>query len=160
MKDLKQFIKTTIREFLNENSSIYDYNISYDEFDDINKSVWRKLVHSGQEKEAIKYMLSYLNSNKSELEDYQIGAILWHIGQLYAFINDYDNAVKYMSKNNVRDSIEPNYQMGTIAFLKNDIDSLKRYYKILLKNDPTGGSGRDILKRLIDGFNKPYNQVY
>lgn len=160
MKYLKQFIKTTIREFLNENSSIYDYNISYDEFDDINKSVWRKLAHSGQEKEAIKYMLSYLNTNKSKLEDYQIGGILWHIGQLYAFINDYDNAVKYMSKNNVRDTIELNYQMGTIAFLKNDVDSLKRHYGILLKNDPTGGSGRDILKSFIDGFNKPYNQVY
>ena len=160
MKDLKQFIKTTIREFLNENISNYNYDISYSEFDDINKSVWRKLSHSRQEKEAIKYMLSYLNINKSKLEDYQVGGILWHIGQLYAFINDYDNAIKYMSKNNVRDSIEPNYQMGTIAFLKKDINELIKYYNILLKNDPTGGSGRDILKGFIDGFNKPYNQVY
>jgi tetratricopeptide (TPR) repeat protein len=160
MKDLEQFIKRTIREFSNENPSIYDYNISYDEFDDIDKSVWRKLAHSNQEKKAINYMINYLNINKSNLEDYQIGTILWHIGQLYAFINDYDNAIKYMSKNNVRDSIEPNYQMGTIAFLRGDIDSLKGYYYSLLKNDPTGGSGRDILKSFIDGFNKPYNQVY
>jgi hypothetical protein len=50
--------------------------------------------------------------------------------------------------------------MGTIAFLRGDIDSLKGYYYSLLKNDPTGGSGRDILKSFIDGFNKPYNQVY
>ena len=160
MKDLKQFIKTTIREFLNENSSNYDYNISYEEFDGINNSVWRKLAHNGQEKKAIEYMINYLNANKSNLEKYQIGGILWHIGQLYAFINDYDNAIKYMSNNNVQDSIETNYQMGTIAFLKKDYNKLKKYYNILLKNDPTGGSGRDILKRFIDGFNKPYNQVY
>jgi tetratricopeptide (TPR) repeat protein len=160
MKDLKQFIKTTIREFLNENSSNYDYNISYEEFDGIDNSVWRKLAHSGQEKKAIEYMINYLNVNKSNLEKYQIGGILWHIGQLYAFINDYDNAIKYMSNNSVRDSIETNYQMGTIAFLKNDYNELKKYYNVLLKSDPTGGSGRDILKRFIDGFNKTYNQVY
>ena len=159
MENLKEFIKINVHKFLNESLSD-QYNISYKEFDDLDKSVWRKLANSGQEKKAIEYMLNYLKINKPRLKNFQIGAILWHIGQLYAFINDYYNAIRYMSKSNVKYSIEPNYQKGTIAFLKKDINLLKKYYNILLKNDPTRGSGRDILKRFIDNFNKPYSQVY
>lgn len=160
MKSLRQFIKITIREFLNEASPNYDYNIDYDIFDDVDNSVWRKLANKGSERDAINYMNTYLKTNKNKLKKNQIGAILWHIGQLYAFINDYNNAIRYMSQQYVQYSIEPNYQLGTIAFLKKDLIALKKYYTILQKKDPTGGSGKNILKRLIAGFGKPYSQVY
>ncbi len=160
MKDIKQIIKKTIREFSNENDLKYDFNISYEEFDDINNSVWRNLAHSHRYNDAIIYMKTYLNNNKYNLEDYQIGAILWHIGQLYAFNDDYKNAIKFMSMKNVYDSIEPNYLKGTISYLNGDLEQLQKYYNILVKNDPTGGSGRDILKNFIDNFDRPYKEIY
>jgi len=156
MKDLRQIIRTVVREYLNEDISKYDYNISYNEFEDFDKSVWRKLARNEQEREAIEYMLCYLNKNEQKLEKWQIGAIFWHIGQLYAFINDYDNAVKYMSKDEVNYSIDKDYQMGTIAFLKNDIDSLKRYYL----NGKHSYLNKPILKRFIDYFDEPYKKTY
>lgn len=134
--------------------------IPYEEFDDLDTGVWRKLAEQQREEEAIDYMKKYLSSNKSDLEDYQIGAILWHIGQLYAFVEDYKNAVKYMSMGKVSSSIEPNYQMGTISFLKRDLESLKKFHKKLVKHDPAGGSGRDMLSNFIDNFDKNYKQVY
>ena len=105
-------------------------------------------------------MLDYLHNNESELEGWQIGGILWHIGQIYAIDNDYDNAIKFMGMKPVENSIEPNYQMGTIAFLKKDFDLLKQYYENLVEYDPTGGSGRNILKRFLDNFDLSYKKTY
>jgi tetratricopeptide (TPR) repeat protein len=147
-------------EFGKNTDVLFNYNISYEEFDELKNSIWRKLANKKQEKKAITYMLKYLNYNRLKLEDRQIGLILWHVGQLYAMIDDYKNAIKYMSMNEIKSSIEPNYQNGTIAFLKKDFDQLKMYYNKLLDYDPTGGSGKDILKKFIDHFNKPYYEVY
>ena len=61
---------------------------------------------------------------------------------------------------NVSDSIEPNYQKGTISYLNGDFKQLQKYYNILVKNDPTRGSGRDILKNFTDNFDKPYKETY
>ena len=65
-----------------------------------------------------------------------------------------------MSKTEVSDSIEPNYQKGTISFLKNDLKKLQIFHNKLIKNDPSGGSGRDILKKFINNFGQPYKEVY
>ena len=140
---------------------IENYNnlISYEKFDDIKSSEWRKLAQNGRYNDAITYMLNYLN-NKEDLENHQIGGILWHIGQLYAFAGDYKNSILYMSKPEVSNSIEPNYQQGTISFLKGDLKNLKVFYEKLVKNDPTGGSGRDILMNLIKYFGKTYKEIY
>ena len=158
-EDIRQMINKVKNFKLNE--SVNDVNsLSYEDFDDINSSEWRKLAHKGNYKDAINYMLNYLTTNKENLENYQIGGILWHIGQLYAFDGDYKNAINYMSKQEVSDSIEPNYQKGTISFLSNDLDNLKKFYNELVNNDPSGGSGRDILKSFITNFGEMYKNVY
>lgn len=158
-RSLKGFFLKAIKEEL-ENNSSYNLNVTYKEFDDINNSVWRKLAHSGNYSDAINYMKNYLNNNKAKLENYQIGAISWHVGQLYAFNDDYRNAIKFMSMKNVSDTIEPNYQKGTISYLRRDLNGLQKYYNVLVKNDSTGESDKDILKNFIDNFDKPYKETY
>jgi hypothetical protein len=161
--ELKKLIETTINEYLNEylNEEIDVSNsLPYEEFDNIENSKWRKMEHNGNYNGAIKYMMNYYINNKENLLNYQIGAIFWHIGQIYATDNNYKNAIEWMSKPEVSDSIEPNYQKGTISFLKNDLKKLQFFYNKLIKNDPTDGSGRDILKKLINNFGLPYKEVY
>ena len=94
------------------------YLISYEEFDDLKNSVWRNMADKGDYDGAIRYMKNYLKVNLNNLENYQIGAIYWHIGQLYALNDNYDMAIKFMSQTEVSSSIDDNYKLGTICFLK------------------------------------------
>lgn len=147
-------MKNKIVHFINEIIN-NKYNISYEEFDDIKNSVWRKLAHSGKMKEAISYMKNYLKYNKNKLDEYQRGGIYWHIGQLYAFLDDYDNAIKYMSK----EITDYEYQMGTIYFLKGNKDLLVKNYKELIRKQGKTLNAK-VLKRFIDNFDKRYKDVY
>ena len=67
--ELKKLIENTIDEYLNEEIDV-SKSLSYEEFDSIENSKWRKMAHIGDYNGAIKYMMNYLNNNKQNLLNY------------------------------------------------------------------------------------------
>lgn len=158
---MKFFIRFQIKEVTFTKNKVMGENIyliSYEEFDDLKNSVWRNMADKGDYDGAIRYMKNYLKVNLNNLENYQIGAIYWHIGQLYALNDNYDMAIKFMSQTEVSSSIDDNYKLGTICFLKKKLSCLKRCYNNLKINDPS--VSKDILKNFILNFDKSYKEVY
>jgi len=79
---------------------------------------WRQLADSGRYNEAIEVLLDSIqkDNHKADRRNY------WHVGQLYAFNNEYAEAIEYMKKSTgffdkIFDREWRLYYNGTIAFL-------------------------------------------
>lgn len=80
--------------------------------------------------------------------------LVWHLGQVLAFADNYPEAVKYMSMSKMSDDTEWNdYVDATIAFLKQD----KRTFDLL---SAKSNYNSDTIMRLKQGWGKPYKDVY
>lgn len=93
-------------------------------------------------------------------------AIFWHIGQLYAYNNEYNYAIEYMKKSTsfldqLFDREWRLYYKGTIAFLKKDMKNLKNYNdKLWNKHSEYYYFNACKLKALYDNFDKSYKLAY
>jgi len=123
---------------------------------------WEELANKGKYKDAIDELVNYININpkKNKHRDY------WHLGQLYAFDDNYHKALKYFRKStNIFDKLADRewklYYKGTIAFLKRDKDKLKRTIDKLLKmHSLYYKENANRLKALYDNFEKTYLEAY
>jgi len=95
---------------------------------------WELLSQEGKYEEAIIELQKQivLGDKKSKHKDY------WHLGQLYAFENDYATAVVYIKKSTntidlLVDKYWKYYYKGTIAFLQRKKNKLHKYYKKMQK---------------------------
>jgi hypothetical protein len=80
--------------------------------------------------------------------------LYWHLGQLYAMIDNYDKAIHWMKLSlSYTDPQWQNYVNATIAFLNNNKDLFLKYYKPPNSNKPT-------LDRLYKNWAKPYKVAY
>jgi hypothetical protein len=123
--------------------------------------LWRLLSEEGKYKDAIKVILDSLNANKTRNKS----ADYWHIGQLYAFDNDYKTAIVYIKKssgffNRLFDREWRFYYKGTIAFLKRDKKKLKTYNtKLWEKHSEYYHKNACTLNNLYENFEKPYKEA-
>lgn len=157
---INKILKSTPKVIKPIKKGFNNLDIPFKEFDDINNSYWRKLGNKGDYDGATNHMVNYLKHNLTKLKDWEIGGVMWHIGQMKAFQGSYDEAIKFMSNKKVLDSIEPNYQLGTISYLKKDRKNLLKYYENIVKLFGKDDANSKILKNLIDNFDKPYKDIY
>lgn len=123
---------------------------------------WEILSQEGHYDVAIFELKKQINlgGKKTKHRDY------WHLGQLYAFKNDYDTAIIYIRKStNIVDLLFDKYwryyYKGTMAFLKRDKDKLYKYYMKMEKENSAYYEGNtNILKSLYLNFEKQYLDAY
>jgi tetratricopeptide (TPR) repeat protein len=126
------------------------------------KDLWRELADSGKYQDAIDVLLDSLQTSKQKNKH----EIYWHVGQLYAFNNEYDSAIENMKKstnffNKIFDREWRLYFNGTIAFLKKDKKKLKSYSeKLWKKHSGYYYFNAFKLKALYENFNMPYKLAY
>lgn len=142
-------------------------SLSYDDFDQDHVNGWRVIDGEGCHEEAIHLIELYLDSHKDNLLEWQISILIWHAGQIYAFIDDYKQAKIRFEKNLIPNEL-PNdnfkwnaYVKGSIAFLEKDKRALG-YAIIELEKatNPHSENNLKILKSFERCFDKPYREAY
>jgi tetratricopeptide (TPR) repeat protein len=123
---------------------------------------WEILSQEGKYDEAIIELQNYiLFGDKESKHKYY-----WHLGQLYAFKNDYATAVIYLKKSTkifdlLFDKYWRYYYKGTIAFLQRKENKLHKYYlKMQKENSEYYKGNTSTLKSLYINFEKPYLDAY
>ena len=109
----------------------------------------------------IDLLTNYMAINKTEEE-----ILTWHLGQLYATNNEYEKAIQEMIKtlrpiDGTQDELNRSwnfYVIGTIAFLKNDGNTLSRYADSLANNPVS--MNIEVLRRLEKNIGKSYKNSY
>ena len=128
----------------------------------LEKEHWRELSEQGKFKEAITELFDTLQHQKHVHKL----AVYWHIGQLYAYDNDYEKAVHYLKKStNIFDKLADRewrlYFKGTIAFLQKDKEKLKKCHdKLWNKHTAYNEKNALVLKDLYENFDKTYWEVF
>ncbi|MDD2387214.1 MAG: hypothetical protein PHP52_10585 [Bacteroidales bacterium] len=123
---------------------------------------WELLAQDGKYEEAIVELQKQidLSNKKFKYRDY------WHLGQLYAYKNDYTTAIFYLKKStNLFDQLFDKqwrfYYKGTIAFLERDKAKLLKYHEKMQKQNSAYYEGNaNTLKSLYENFDKQYFEAY
>ena len=145
-----------------QNQKINTDNPGTTKTDDYLEEDWRELSKHGQHVEAASELifLSMSDSTRNKHADY------WHIGQVYAFDNQYKKAVFYIRESMKGKSENDDeqfwwYYKGILAFLQKNKNELKKYYDLLEKNHTNYYSNNaKVLKRLFENFEEPYSQAF
>jgi tetratricopeptide (TPR) repeat protein len=123
---------------------------------------WELLSQEGKYDEAIIELQNQikLGNKDSKHKDY------WHLGQLYAFKNDYATAIIYLKKSTnsfdlLFDKYWRYYYKGTIAFLQRKKKKLQKYHKKMqqAKSEYYKGNATT-LESLYLNYEKPYLEAY
>jgi tetratricopeptide (TPR) repeat protein len=123
---------------------------------------WELLSQEGKYDEAIIELQKQIKlaDKKSKHKDY------WHLGQLYAFKNDYATAIIYLKKSTnsfdlLFDKYWRYYYKGTIAFLQRKKNKLQKYHKKMQKAKAEYYKGNAAtLESLYLNYEKPYLEAY
>ena len=128
---------------------------------------WRCIADKGELKQAQDLIEKYIMINQAELDQYDIGNLNFHAGQLAAMDGRYEEALgKFYGA--LDDSNESSsylswneYVSGTIYFLQGDIERLEQEIeKIESKNLEMDGANLRILKNYLRCPNHTYKEVY
>ncbi len=143
-----------------EKNEMFMFNLDPYEFDQ-SQHGWRSLPTIQQKKNALqKYINFYikndqfLSSTPKGSKTLDVKVLYWHLGQIYAMLNQNDLGILYMNKSLSNDDQEWNrYVFATIAFIKKDKISFE---KMLKQNN----YNMDTLNRLHLNFDKSYQDAY
>jgi len=122
---------------------------------------WRSIQGRQEKLEAIKrYLETYapndvwLPTTPISKEELSVSLMNWHLGQLYAMINETDKAIHYMSKSIGSHDREWNdYVNATIGFLKKDRARFD-------KHATAENSNKNTIDKLRACFEKSYDEAY
>jgi len=126
------------------------------------KELWRELADSGRHNDAINILLDSIQKSKKK-DKYRNN---WHLGQLYACIDEYDIAIEYIKKSTgcfdvIMDREWRLYYKGTIAFLKKDKRKLKVCNtRLWNKHSDYYYINACRLNALYENFEKPYRVAF
>lgn len=128
---------------------------------------WRCIANKGELKQAQDLIEKYIMINQAGLDQYEIGALTFHSGQLAAAGGRYEEAIEkfYLA---VRENDElahfmswNEYVLGTIYFLQGNIGKLEQEIeKIESKNLELDVNNLRILKNFLRCPNDTYKEVY
>lgn len=153
-------------QFFQENKSVNYLEMSYQEFDQ-EKNGWRSVAKKNNYEEAGQLILQYL-AEKKQLNDFEIGNLYFHAGQMFAFNNNIEKAV-HCFKNSFLPNEAPDapvkwnvYVRGTIAFLNKDFKILSECIEEVSKGKEIAGiiPNLDYLKNFALNLNWSYKEVY
>lgn len=110
-----------------ENEKPKDYlNMSFSEFDQ-SENGWRELDGKGNKREAANLIEAYIEKNQDQLESGEMSVLYFHLGQIQAFMDETEKAIKAFEKARELYPSEDGdiYTEATIAFLKRDVEKLR-----------------------------------
>ncbi len=136
----------------------------YKEFDQTMSKGWRTWADQGCYEIAIELLDEYYKAHESNLLDWQKNIIIWHSGQMSAFLGNYKKA-----KENFKKCINPNepkdieilwndYVYATIAFLDKDLAELKKRRDIIAAGPSMEGKKANL--NIVENFLKCPNETY
>jgi len=142
-------------------------SMSYDHFDQ-SENGWRTYAKLGCYHEIGVIIDEYLEQHKMTLADWQVISVAWHAGQMYAFNNEYQIAIRRfdhsLNSHEPKDSpiLWNDYVYATIAFLDKDFPKLKLYRDKIARGPIFDGKkiNLDIIDNLIRNFWQPYSVAY
>lgn len=122
---------------------------------------WRSLSTIQQQKDVLQKYINlhvkndqFLPSAPKGVKELDVKVLYWHLGQIYAMLNQNNLGVHYMNKSLSDDDQEWNrYVFATIAFLNKDKVSFEKMLNQKNYNI-------DTLNRLHSNFNKSYQDAY
>lgn len=83
----------------------------------------------------------------------------WHMGQMHAFYNNYDEAIAEMNQSFVGGTVSwSSYVSGSIAFLKHDKEKLLE--SLITLKEQENQMNIEILEKFLNNFDKTYNEAY
>lgn len=140
--------------------------MSYEEFDQ-SKTGWRLLAEKRLFVEAAKLIRDFLVERR-DLDLYQQDNLWFHAGQMYAFANNYAEAIACMSHSMEAEQLShapiqwKPYVKATIAFLKKDVKELREQKQIIAKEITIYGEipNLALVNRMVENLNKTYESVY
>ena len=118
---------------------------------------WRILSQEDRHLEAASELLYQVQADTSR----NAHADYWHIGQMYAMIEDYEKASFYMEKSFDSDDEQYIwYYKGTQAFLRRDKKALRKYAeKLNADHIPYYAGNARTLMKLLNNFDKSYKEA-
>ena len=122
---------------------------------------WRELENKGKEKQILALLDNYRKCKKGLKPD-ENATIWFHSGQAAAELGQYDDAIKRMQKSYDK-TLEAEWHWtdfvdGSIAFLKHDLDGLKKARAHLAQIESDHPYVHE-LDKLIDCFDSKYKDV-
>lgn len=116
---------------------------------------WRKYAEFYPE--VVGLMSQYLSINNVSYS--KAANIRWHIGQIHAGNDEYQNAIESMKLSYVKEAPPwwNLYVQGTIAFLEKDKKALEQAIDLLKKEN--NQTNLDVLLKLFAGFDKTYKEA-
>jgi hypothetical protein len=147
--------KSLLNERLNN-----DLNLTYEQFDQTNKSGFRLLENSNCYAEAASLIRAYIKHNSSNKK-----SLTWHLAQMEGFAGNYEAAIKHAKtvlKENEDLSKFPmlwnDFVLGNIAFWSKDKEQLKIHIAKIEKksNFKPNEINLNYLKKLLINFESSY----
>jgi len=161
----KLLLKETKTKQSNEEKFISNYmrnlkknlDLSYKEFDQTPNKGWRAYFVIGDNISALKLIEAYIKEHEKTLKAFELRNLYLHLGQLYAFTDNYKDAIKTLplalDKDDTINMEWNNYIKGLIAFLSHDLEKLKSHKDGVIKSLEYISK----LNMLIKNYNKPYS---
>ncbi len=140
--------------------------MDFESFDQRPGRGWRLFAERGEHLAAAKLIERYLEANK-ELEPYQLVALTFHAGQMYAFAGETEPALRCFEQALLEQ--EPAgpvrwnaYVKATMAFLRRDRDKLRECRNQIAEGPKLQGKtpNLSVVDALIDNFDQPYCEAY
>ncbi|MCK9498806.1 MAG: hypothetical protein M0Q45_04795 [Bacteroidales bacterium] len=123
---------------------------------------WRIFAEEEKYSQALEILFDSIESSNCKNKN----SIYWHIGQVYAYDNDYQTAIKYLKKSSDIFSLTFDrdwrlYYKGTIAFLKRDKNKLEKIgTKLCAKHSAYYYRNVCVVKSLNENFDDTYKNAY
>jgi hypothetical protein len=129
-------------------------NLSLDDFDQSSEGFRQ---YSGNYELTCLLIPEYISVNK--LSAGQSRNLHWHLGQVHAFNNNYEDAISEMKQSYTGGSLTwASYVTGTIAFLEKDEAALKEALRVL--GEQENQMNIEILEKFVKYFDKSYAEAY
>lgn len=146
--------KAEIIKILGSEEYVRLMKLSLDEFD---QSAEGFRPYSGNYELICLLIPEYINVN--ELSAGHSRNLYWHLGQIHAFNNNYENAITEMKQSYEGGSLTwASYVSGTIAFLEKDKTSLLEALKTL--GEQENQMNIEILEKFVKYFGESYSEAY
>lgn len=127
---------------------------------------WRKLSSENKNAESAALLENYINNSSNAINKHSLN---WHAGQMFAMAGNKPKAIKYMKKTysvfyrwfGGQEGKEwYYYAKGTVSFIRRDKEKLQRMITLWHKNKLSQNGNLKELEKLLDNWDKTYNEAY
>jgi hypothetical protein len=136
---------------------------SFMQFDQDPNGGWRTLQLQRDYQGAADAILQFMSEHDTELKTWQEGSLAFHLGHVYALMDDRTNAIHWFKQSLSYHALSnPAYVDGFIAYLQNDKPALMKDRHTVATTDPGPWQSADLkeMDAMIDFFGAPFEAAW